>query len=87
MGSNLTGASLWSLHVLTVFVWTISGIRLTANSKLPIGVDMRPTGCLSLSVRQIDDHYRASINKNCIKSFPIIITAIIIAPIFIPMSI
>lgn len=88
-------STVWSLQVLPVSVWILSEysnflsqskyIRLRGDSRL--GVDVSANGCLSVCVRQIDDHFRASINKTIIKSFTIIITAIIIAPIFIPMSI
>merc|ERR1712237_17615 len=56
------GFSVWSLHVLHVSAWVLSGfsgflpqskdtligVRLIGDSKLPVGVNVLVDGCLSL---------------------------------------
>merc|ERR1712035_185044 len=62
-GSILTwGLSVWSLHVLPVPAWVLSGysgflpqskdmhVRLIGDSKLSVGVNVRVNGCSSLCV-------------------------------------
>ncbi len=56
------GLSVWSLHVLPVSAWVLSGyssflpqskdmqFRLIGDSKLPVGVNVSVNGCLSLYV-------------------------------------
>ena len=53
------GLSVWSLHVLSVYAWVLSGfsgflplskhmhVRLIGNSKLSLGVSVSVNGCLS----------------------------------------
>uniref|UniRef100_A0A8C7YDA1 EF-hand domain-containing protein n=1 Tax=Oryzias sinensis TaxID=183150 RepID=A0A8C7YDA1_9TELE len=66
---------MWSLHVLPVYAWVLSGIsgflppsknmfhRLIGNSKCSIGV--RVNGCVIVALRQTDDLTRASPAFEC----------------------
>ncbi len=51
---------MWSLYVLPMFVWVIRDsshnpkqVRLTGNSKLPVGVNVSVNGCLSPCVSPV----------------------------------
>ena len=58
-GPGSRGLSVWSLHVLLVYMWVLSGysgflppsknmhIRLIGDSKLSLGVSVSVCGCLS----------------------------------------
>lgn len=52
---------LWRLHVLLMFAWllsrysaSVSGVRLSDDAKLPIGVNVSANSCLSVCVSPAD---------------------------------